>query len=183
MKTRKKIFMKVGVMLTFTLIICSFFVIKSYAAVNPDSEDYQAGYQAGYDMGHYVGYDEGYGTGKREGHEEGYALGNQDGYDEGYNKGLSDGLNETTTSENYKSTFKSIFESVFQAPIDFVKGAFNFEVFGLNIFKLASFALTIVLVVWVVKRVKGWLNDIDRIIRYKNIKFVLYNWYFKSSNF
>lgn len=159
MKTRRKIFMKVGLMLTFTLIICSFFAIKSSAAVNPESEDYQAGYQAGYDMGHHVGLDEGYGVGKQEGYQEGYEMGQGAGYDEGYefgyNKGLNDGLNETTTSENYKSTFKSIFEGIFQAPIDFIKGAFNFEVFGLNIFKLVSFALTIVLVVWVVKRVKG----------------------------
>lgn len=159
MKTSKKIFMKVGVLLTFTLIICSLITIKSFAAVNPDSEDYQAGYQQGYEMGHHVGLDEGYGVGKQDGYQEGYEAAQgifyDEGYEFGYNKGLNDGLNETTTSENYKSTFKSIFEGIFQAPIDFVKGAFNFEVFGLNIFKLVSFALTIVLVVWVVKRVKG----------------------------
>ena len=159
MKTRRKIFMKVGLMLTFTIIICSFITIKSFAAVNPESEDYLAGYQQGYSSGYAVGSDEGYATGRRAGYDEGYAAAQGTSYDEGYefgyNKGLNDGLNETTTSENYKSTFKSIFEGIFQAPIDFIKGAFNFEVFGLNIFKLVSFALTIVLVVWVVKRVKG----------------------------
>ena len=159
MKTRRKIFLKVGIMLTFTFIICSLIAIKSFAAVDTNSEDYLAGYQQGYTSGYSVGSDEVYGMGKRDGYAEGYAAAQGTSYDEGYefgyNKGLNDGFNETTTSENYKSTFKSIFEGIFQAPIDFLKGAFNFEVFGLNIFKLVSFALTIVLVVWVVKRVKG----------------------------
>ena len=68
----------------------------------------------------------------------------QSGFDVGYKQGETDGLNAN-------SFFKSLIYSVFSGPFIFMSNAFNFEIFGINIYQLLTIFLTLMLVSFVIK--------------------------------
>ena len=71
-------------------------------------------------------------------------------YPMGYNDGYRDGSEEDFTTNG----FKTLIGSIFNYPIDFIRGVFNFEFFGINISSLIMFVLSIGIVIFVIKRFK-----------------------------
>ena len=78
---------------------------------------YSAGYQFGFDEGEMFGLEEGLDLGREEGYTEGDA--------DGYRRGYDDGMQQTSLIDGIKSLFR--------APMEFVEGALNFEIFGIDL--------------------------------------------------
>lgn len=79
-----------------------------------------------------------------------YNLGDAEGFERGkelsYNKGYTDGLAESDIAENTILT-------IFSAPTYILSTIFDFEIFGLNIYTLICFFLTLTIVSFILKRV------------------------------
>lgn len=88
------------------------------------------------------GYENGYGVGYDDGLEEGY----DEGYGVGLSEGYSDGVAESGVFENYLLT-------LFTIPTYVLSTVFNFEIFGINIYLLITFLLTIAIVGIVLKKI------------------------------
>lgn len=71
-----------------------------------------------------------------------YNLGAQDGYSKGY----TDGVNESDVGKNFLLT-------VFSVPSYVLSTIFNFEIFGINLYLLITFLLTIAIVGLVLKKI------------------------------
>lgn len=95
-------------------------------------------YNQGYDAGQTDGYNKGYSAGENDGYNNGYKVGNTIGFDNGYNKGLND-------SNQY--TFVNLIGATIDAPIQYFKSLFNFELLGVNLsgFLLGLFTLAVVI--------------------------------------
>lgn len=100
-----------------------------------DSEEYKNGLQAKYD--------------------EGYASGKED-YDiygaQRYNDGLRDGR---TQAMNDIDTGKNLFFGILDAPFQLIKNIFNFEILGINISAVIFFILSVLLIAFVIRKLKG----------------------------
>jgi len=101
-------------------------------------------YQNGYDYGLEVGYE--------NGHEVGYEKGFTDSYGKAYDDLRAEVENEVL---NDKETFLEGLFSIMDAPMRIIRDCFDFVIFGVNISELVFFILTAVIVVFVVKKVKG----------------------------
>lgn len=66
-------------------------------------------------------------------------------YNDGYNKGYSDGCKSME-----KWDFYSLISAIFTAPLTFLSGALNFEVFGINMWNTVQFIFTALLVLFVI---------------------------------
>ena len=136
------------------------------------NQGYDNGYTEGEMAGNSYGYNAGYADGRQDGYSNGYADGSQDGYSNGYADGSQDGYSagyddaydvayETLRDEvenevlQDKETFLDGLFSIMDAPMRIIRESFNFEIFGINISELVFFILTAVIVVFVVKKVKG----------------------------
>lgn len=69
-----------------------------------------------------------------------------DGFDYSYNIGYNDGLNESDIAENTILT-------IFSAPTYILSTIFDFELFGINIYALICFFLTLTVISFILKRV------------------------------
>lgn len=67
------------------------------------------------------------------------------GYNEGYQKGRIDGIN---SDEEF--TVYGLINAVINAPIDFIEGALDFEVFGVNVAGFVKMLFTLLIVAFVV---------------------------------
>ena len=74
---------------------------------------------------------------------------NEDYYDLGYNKGYEEGKSSGIASME-KWDFYSLISAIFTAPLDFLGGALNFEIFGINLWHTVQFIFTALLVIFVV---------------------------------
>ena len=77
-----------------------------------------------------------------------YNNGYNSGYDQGYKEGEYDGMNST-------SILKSTILTVMSGPFVIVSNALNFEIFGINIFTFIQIILTILIVAFLITRLKG----------------------------
>lgn len=77
-----------------------------------------------------------------------YNNGYNSGYDQGYKEGEYDGMNST-------SILKSSILTVMSGPFVIVSNALNFEIFGINIFTFIQIILTILIVAFLISRLKG----------------------------
>lgn len=66
-------------------------------------------------------------------------------FNDGYNKGFSDGC-----ASMEKWDFYSLISAIFTAPLTFLSGALNFEVFGINMWNTVQFIFTALLILFVV---------------------------------
>lgn len=98
--------------------------------------EYDDGYGDGYQEGYYTGYDDG------EMSQYAYAQ----GYGDGYRQGETDGLNTAETGKNLILT-------IFSVPTYVLSNVFNFEIFGINLYSLICFLLTISIVGIVLKKI------------------------------
>ena len=96
------------------------------------------------EISYFNGYDEGYGV----------------GYNTAYNTLKEEAENEVLTD---KETFLDGLFSIVDAPIKALREAFNFEVLGFNVSQLILFVLTIIVFVFVIKKLKGEPNYYDAI--------------------
>ena len=132
-----------------------------YGAGNEDG--YDSGYEAGYTSGAYDTYDDAY--------DEGYTAGTDDGYDTGYTAGYNAGASDNNVSysdgydagyavgydtgkaeiQNSASTFSSLFFNILDAPFDVIRGAFNFEIFGINVASVLLFFVSVAAIAFLLK--------------------------------
>lgn len=92
-------------------------------------------------------------TGYNVGYTDGYNNGNQDGYNGGYKIGYEKG-----SSVNPENNFSSLFFSLLNTPFLILKEGFNFELFGINFYGLIMTIITIAIVVFVVRFLKGHMG-------------------------
>lgn len=86
------------------------------------------------------------------------------GYNEGYDQGYADITAETkelyrTQAEQAvledKETFLEGIFAIVDAPLNVIRNAFNFEILGFNVADLLFFVLTLILFVFVIRKLKG----------------------------
>ena len=87
-----------------------------------------------------------YGT-YEQGYNQGYDDGYSNGYSGGYNQGAS--VNDTTLENN---GIKALLNTIMSYPINMIKNSLNFSIFGVNISALVLFALSLGLVIFVIKK-------------------------------
>ncbi len=130
------------------------------AVAEARTEGYNLGYSSGYEQGSFDGMAEG----QEAGYNSGYNNGKTDGYDEGYAKGTED--MDFYCEQNYLQGFhegqiegqgnvETLLGTVLEAPVNFVKSVFNFEIMGINIASLVLFGLTIAIAIFVIRKLKG----------------------------
>lgn len=111
-------------------------------------------YEEGWNEGHATGVNDGYDTGYDEGYETGYDEGYdahaganeielKKQYDDGYSEGKEVGYTEALNSGDVVIKYV---DGLFSAPIDFLYGAFNIEILGVNLFNLFMLLLSILIV-------------------------------------
>lgn len=101
---------------------------------------------------YYDGYDNGHADGNLKGHEKGYEEGYNDAYDVAYET-LRDEV-ETEVLQD-KNTFMDLIFGIMDAPVRIIRDVFNFEIFGINVSDTVFFFLTAVIVVFVIKKIRG----------------------------
>lgn len=162
------------------LIYSSESVYSSYLTYRSANNDYSQGYDKGYDEGLSTGYVDGYETGVTDSFnvaadyiEEWFTLQGIEQYittdetlpskdifmyefnhnavafrEATYSKGETDGLNASGIA-------KEGILSIISAPFYFLSGVFNFEIFGINLFSIISVILTLAVVGYFFKKIKG----------------------------
>ena len=129
-----------------------------YYTPYPSSRAYSAtrlnerGYEAGYDVGFNRGYEDGESIGYNTGYGAGYAQGREVGIVES-KEVVRDEVEQEVLMD--KETFMDGIFTIFDAPLRLIRDIFNFEIFGINIADLVLFVLTAIIVVIVVKKLKG----------------------------
>lgn len=83
-------------------------------------------------------------------YNEGFSKGEEKGYIEGFSNGQSRGYTEGVAEGEVASNFLL---TLFSAPTYILSTIFNFEIFGINIYLLITFLLTIVIVGFVLKKI------------------------------
>lgn len=121
---------------------------RTYSVERLHSRSYEQGYEVGNSEGYNYGYEEGYHSGYNSGMGDGYA----DGYAEA-KESLRDEIEQEVLED--KETFLDGIFAIFDAPLRITRDIFNFELFGINISDLVMFILTAIIVVIVVKKLKG----------------------------
>ena len=99
-----------------------------------DSQQYNQGYQQGLADNQQNIYNSGYNAGKIV----------------GYNNGKTDGI---ASANNY--SFIGLIGAVFDAPLQTFKGLLNFNILGINLLDFALSLITIALVVYIIRLIKG----------------------------
>lgn len=102
-------------------------------------------YQDGYENGLVSGYNNGYDTGYQDGSTSGY----NSGYTNGYNKGYQDGYDYTENLDDY--SVQSMLMTILDYPLKLVKDVTNVELFGVNLYSVITFVLSITLIAFVIK--------------------------------
>lgn len=110
------------------------------------NEGYTEGYEIGQQDGYNWGWDIGYGNGYDDGIDVSYDVGYNNGYADGHAQGETDGLNTGETGKNLILT-------IFSVPTYVLSNVFNFEIFGINLYSLICFLLTISIVGIVLKKI------------------------------
>lgn len=110
--------------------------VRNGAFGNSIEREYTDGYDDGYQEGYYTGYD--------DGETSQYAY--QVGYTDGYRQGETNGLNSAETGKNLILT-------IFSVPSYVLSNVFNFEIFGINLYSLICFLLTISIIGIVLKKI------------------------------
>lgn len=93
-----------------------------------------------------VGYEEGYNVAWNGAKDYYYDVGYEAGHTAGYQEGEAATFND--------SGITTMLGAIIDYPVNFLRGLFNFELFGVNIFSLLTFAFTLTLIVWVIRRFK-----------------------------
>ena len=113
-------------------------------------QEYADGYNDGYEIGQQDGYNWGYDIGEQNGYLQGvevsYDVGYNNGYADGHAQGETDGLNTAEAGKNLILT-------IFSVPTYVLSNVFNFEIFGINLYSLICFLLTISIVGIVLKKI------------------------------
>lgn len=125
-------------------------VMDSDMNIYPFNRMYSGFMKPVYAIQNYNGaYDRGYTDGFKEGENVGYA----DGYDDGKNTGYNNGYQDATeqAEEHADVSIHSMLFSILDYPLKLVKEVTNVELFGVNLYSVITFALTITLVAFVVR--------------------------------
>lgn len=80
--------------------------------------------------------------------DDAFGNGYDTGYDDGYKIGENDGLSSS-------SMLRSIIFTILSAPFVIVSNVLDFELLGINIYNLVKVSITVLLVAWVITRLKG----------------------------
>lgn len=134
----------------------SFVCTWDYYQIQIESEAYQQGYDIGYNTGNSDGLSEG----KKEGISEGqndvlnnpssFGLYTPSQYEKYGNDKFNEGKSSVPASAD-KEGFQWLMGSILNAPYNIFSGILNFEIFGINLFSLASFIITAMLIMFIIK--------------------------------
>lgn len=91
---------------------------------------------------------EGYEVGEEEGYGEGYGVGYQDGYGVGVNDGYSQG-------QSSNNAFRNLFGTLIDTPIIYLRKMFDYELFGISVFKALATVLSLIVALSVFRLVRG----------------------------
>lgn len=127
------------------------------------NEGYREGYDEGYELGYQFGEDHGYQEGQQDGisagYQNGYNIGfnegRQEGYDIGYGQGYEDGQAHPVYKDAYELDIGEIFSGVSSVPKNIINTVFDINLFGINVAGFLGSILIVVIVAFVIKKVKG----------------------------
>jgi len=108
-------------------------------SIGMNSLSYLNGYNEGYKYGQLSGSDL-----VNEAHDKGYNDGFAVGKEAGYSQAINEGVND--------NGFRTLFGSILSYPVNMIRSAFNFEIFGLNVSSLLMFIASIAVVGFVIKK-------------------------------
>lgn len=119
--------------------------VSTYSCLNSNSftrygvtlNDYVADYSTAYTNGYKSGY------------TNGYEVGTTDGYNNGYSTGYQEGHDSVEDLEDY--SVQSMLTTILDYPLKLVKEVSNVEIFGVNLYSVITFVLSITLVAFVIK--------------------------------
>lgn len=80
-----------------------------------------------------------------------YESGVSEAYSNGYSNGYANGYNVGASEDWNENGLGNLFNNILEAPVTIIRDSLNFEIFGINLWSLASVALTGALVFVVVK--------------------------------
>lgn len=108
-------------------------------SVGLNTISYMNGYNQGFKMGELN--DEGaLNNAYEKGYDSGFAVGKENGYSQAINEGIND------------NGFKTLFGTVLSYPVNMIRNAFDFEIFGLNVSSLLMFIASIAIVGFIIKK-------------------------------
>lgn len=132
-------------------------VFSSYFETNYDTlHNYNSQLQTYYNNGYNAGYSSGLTVANNEEYQRGYSVGDSEGYTRGYQEGANTsneraylkGYNDGVENSNGASNFVY---SLATAPFVFLGNALSFEIFGINIYTIVLFILTVMIIGFVIK--------------------------------
>ena len=91
---------------------------------------------------------EGYEVGEEEGYAEGYGA----GYQDGYGVGTQDGFSQGQSSQN---SFRNLFGVLIDTPILYLRKMFDYELFGISVFKALATVISLIVALSVFRLVRG----------------------------
>ena len=95
-----------------------------------------------------------YNSSSNENFTNGYNQGLKDGEKNGYSNGYSDGLNDGIKDSTIFNIFNGIL-NIAMVPVNFFLSIFNFEILGINMAGFVSALLTISIVIFLLRLIKG----------------------------
>lgn len=99
-----------------------------------------------------------YNSPSNENFTNGYNQGLKDGEKNGYSNGYSDGLNDGIKDNTIFNIFNGIL-NIAMVPVNFFLGIFNFEILGINMAGFVSALLTISIIIFLLRLIKGSKTD------------------------
>lgn len=88
------------------------------------------------------------------GYNQGYKDGEKTGYSNGYSNGLNDGIKDNTVFNIFNGIL-----NIAMVPVNFFLSIFNFEILGINMAGFVSALLTISIVIFLLRLIKGSKTD------------------------
>lgn len=88
------------------------------------------------------------------GYNQGLKEGEKNGYSQGYSAGLADGIKDNTIFNIFNGIL-----NIAMVPVNFFLGIFNFEILGINMAGFVSALLTISIIIFLLRMIKGSKTD------------------------
>lgn len=88
------------------------------------------------------------------GYNQGYKEGEKNGYSNGYSNGLNDGIKDNTIFNIFNGIL-----NIAMVPVNFFLSIFNFEILGVNMAGFVSALLTISIIIFLLRLIKGSKTD------------------------
>lgn len=125
--------------------ICNTFAVNGFGYADTDLpiNDY-------YHFKGFIQFDFRYGISGTSMYDVGYDVGVQDGYSQGYSNGYYQG---ELYGRSQGSNFYTLLSAIADTPVITLRSLFNVNFFGVNIFLVVTSLFTLLIVIWIIKKV------------------------------